>query len=441
MINTSIRLNESDVMHITYILTKDPRVGGQVATSITTAYQDCANLEPDWNEVIRKSKLLFMDEEVIARIEMRTLSFSIDREVFNKVKNSINEQLGTTRPRIAFITRMAILALCVRLSERDKLVKEDVVEEKIDGVSLIRQIAELFESSTPEAKEKILKIKGILEGGKKILISEGETVKRSLDTLKMCDVSAVGVSQIRICDVSAVGMVQSGKKLGYKGDRKNRIIELIKGIKDDCDVLSVREMPHSILKEIQPYMEHEGFKTYVPKGLEEYPNRYSQQLLQILFVRNNVEFTQEFRPENFDTTFRYICGRFSFAGEKIFFKTSHVPCWNDGYTKETNIKRKICMLQDELDYQKTKSECLAISLGDFNCGAIGDFHGQKEFKELEWTDTVLVPTYDNKYLDHCFLSPELVASDKIKVTTEVIDDYYMTHSDHKIIRVTLSASA
>ncbi len=99
------------------------------------------------------------------------------------------------------------------------------------------------------------------------------------------------------------------------------------------------------------------------------------------------------------------------------------------------------MLQDELDYQKTKNECLAISLGDFNCGAIGDFHdGQKEFKELEWTDTVLVPTYGNKYLDHCFLSPELVASDKIKVTTEVIDDYYMTHSDHKIIRVTLSAS-
>ncbi len=71
---------------------------------------------------------------------------------------------------------------------------------------------------------------------------------------------------------------------------------------------------------------------------------------------------------------------------------------------------------------------------------IGVFYGQKEFKELGWTDAVLVPTYDNKYLDHCFLSPELVASDKIKVTTEVIDDYYMTHSDHKIIRVTLSAS-
>lgn len=429
MINTSIRLNESDVMHITYILTNDPRVGGQVATSITTAYQDCANLEPDWNEIIRKSKLLFMDEEVVAKIEMRTLSFSIDREVFNKVKNSINEQLGTTRPRIAFITRMAILALCVRLSERDKLVKEDVVEEKIDGVSLIRQIAELFESSTPEAKEKILKIKEILEGGKKILISEGETVKRSLDTLT-------------VCDVSAVGMVQSGGNLRYEGDRKNRIIELIKGIKDDCDVLSVREMPYSILKEIQPYMEHEGFKTYVPKGLEEDPDRYKQQLLQILFVRNHVEFTQEFRPEKFTTTYRYICGRFSFAGEKIFLKTSHVPCWNaKSYTEEVSFERKIRMLQDELDYQKTKNECLAISLGDFNCGAIGDFHdGQKEFKELEWTDTVLVPTYGNKYLDHCFLSPELVASDKIKVTTEVIDDYYMTHSDHKIIRVTLSAS-
>jgi hypothetical protein len=65
------------------------------------------------------------------------------------------------------MTRLCILAARMRLKNKrireEKTTHVEVDKIKVDGVSLIRKIAELLESTSEEATEKIIKIKGILE--------------------------------------------------------------------------------------------------------------------------------------------------------------------------------------------------------------------------------------------------------------------------------------
>ena len=250
-------------------------------------------------------------------------------------------------------------------------------------------------------------------------------------------------NELKICELSAVGEKNSEAALGFVGERKTRVLEMLKGLeKDNFSAISIREVSYKFLKEtIEPYMVTQGFKLYVPEGLEEKNSYSGYSILQVLFVRN-IEFEQKYRKDQdgkdpFPTIYRYLYGKFNFAGEDIYYKTSHAPCGD----RPDEAKQK--MIKDEMIYQTNDMKrCFAISAGDWNVGCSGDV-GYNLFRKLPWEDFLSTPTYFNKQynfekqLDYCFVSPSLATNDKIKVMVEVRDDFYKTHTDHRLVVITI----
>ena len=149
-----------------YIIKKDPRVNGQVSKVIPTAFNYCFEAVKDYREVIRQGELLCIKDEVSHRkLKERTVSFSVEKDVFQHVQKDICDQLGLIKPRISFIVRTAILALCVSLHNEEG-GQVEVVVQSIDGVSIIKEIADLLISEVPEDRTRLLKIKKILDDEK-----------------------------------------------------------------------------------------------------------------------------------------------------------------------------------------------------------------------------------------------------------------------------------
>ena len=65
------------------------------------------------------------------------------------------------------MTRLCIIAARRKLKNKsiskDKSTHLEIEKINVDGVSLIRKVAELLESTSEKDTEKIIKIKGILE--------------------------------------------------------------------------------------------------------------------------------------------------------------------------------------------------------------------------------------------------------------------------------------
>ncbi len=163
---TSFRLREADLEKVGYIIKKDPRVNGQVSKVIPTAFNYCFEAVKDYREVIRQGELLCIKDEVSHRkLKERTVSFSVEKDVFQHVQKDICDQLGLIKPRISFIVRTAILALCVSLHNEEG-GQVEVVVQSIDGVSIIKEIADLLISEVPEDRTRLLKIKKILDDEK-----------------------------------------------------------------------------------------------------------------------------------------------------------------------------------------------------------------------------------------------------------------------------------
>lgn len=154
MLNKSIRLTKEDVIGLNEIINNDPRIEKGQSEALYYVFKDAAADIPKWSEVAKAKFEGDKDIEISPDDYSIIRTFSIEEEDFYKVRNSINEQLSLSRPRISYMTRLCILAARMRL-KNNKI--------KVDGVSLIRKIAELLESTSEEATEKIIKIKGILE--------------------------------------------------------------------------------------------------------------------------------------------------------------------------------------------------------------------------------------------------------------------------------------
>ncbi len=166
VLNKSIRLTAEDARGIQDMIQRDPRIEKGQSEALYYAFKDAAENIPDWN-IVANAK--FDD----TGIEMDpdsgyTKSFSVDEQDFATVVESLKSQLNIQKVRISYMTRLCIMASRMRLNE---ISEKDVqkkggrkVSIKIEGVSLIRQIAELLETDNDEARDKIIRIKNIVEG-------------------------------------------------------------------------------------------------------------------------------------------------------------------------------------------------------------------------------------------------------------------------------------
>lgn len=168
MLNKSIRLSKEDVVGLNEIIDNDPRIEKGHSEALYYVFKDAAdNLPPSWSEVAKVKFKADRDIEIRPGDYSIIRSFYIEQEDFNTVRDSINRELNLSRPRISFMTRLCILYARIRLRKQgiiqDKKNHVEIEKVNVDGVSLIRKVAELIESSSTEATEKIMRIKRILE--------------------------------------------------------------------------------------------------------------------------------------------------------------------------------------------------------------------------------------------------------------------------------------
>jgi hypothetical protein len=168
MLNKSIRLTKEDVIGLNEIINHDPRIEKGQSEALYYSFKDAAASLPEWS-VIAKAKFESDKDINISPDEYSNIrTFNIEQEDFDKVRDSINDQLNMSRPRISYMTRLCILAARMRIRNmgtfEDKPIHIEVEKVKVDGVSLIKKIAELYESTSEVAQQKILEIKRIVEG-------------------------------------------------------------------------------------------------------------------------------------------------------------------------------------------------------------------------------------------------------------------------------------
>jgi len=167
VLSKSIRLTKEDVIGLNEIIKNDPRIEKGHSEALYYAFKDAAANIPNWTEVSQAKFEGDKDVEISPDDFSIVKTFSIEQDDFYKVLESINKQLGTSRPRFSFITRLCILAARMRLRNKktigEKASNKEIVKIKVDCVSLIKKLAELLESTSEDAEEKILKIKEILE--------------------------------------------------------------------------------------------------------------------------------------------------------------------------------------------------------------------------------------------------------------------------------------
>jgi hypothetical protein len=251
------------------------------------------------------------------------------------------------------------------------------------------------------------------------------------------------MNEMTFLEVSDCGNKQAEKKLGFIGSTDARTEELFKKMMSQrqWDIISVRDIPWHTLKNLEMDLDAKGYRMYIHKSWKNVKQKWRYTCLSALFVKENVAFEQIYTDDQFDTTLRYVAGKIHFAGKEILYKTNHIPCVDVNRPNLSHqTQRKIAMLEDEVQFQLKNQSSLAISAGDFNGDLVnGEWYGQEQYERFVFRDTVTENTYEDKRLDHVFISNAFENSD-ITVKTEVLADYYMQYTDHKIIAITLKAS-
>ena len=169
MLNKSIRLTKEDVIGLQELIDHDPRIEKGQSEALYYCFKDAAANIPNWSVVAKAKFKVKSDVEIDPADYSNIRTFSIEEQDFDKVVSSIKDQLCLMKPRISFMIRLCILAARMRLNSEKTVEKKiapvDVEKVRIDGISLIRKIADLFESDTEEAHKRIMEIKRIVEGG------------------------------------------------------------------------------------------------------------------------------------------------------------------------------------------------------------------------------------------------------------------------------------
>lgn len=169
MLSKSIRLTKGDVIGLQELINHDPRIEKGQSEALYYAFKDAAANIPNWSVVATTKFEGDNNVELDPNDYSNIRTFNIEQEDFDVVVDSIKTQLPITKLRISYMTRLCILAARMRLNVNRTVEKTiapvEVKKLKVDGISLIRKVAELLESDTEEAWGKITEIKKIVEGG------------------------------------------------------------------------------------------------------------------------------------------------------------------------------------------------------------------------------------------------------------------------------------
>lgn len=248
---------------------------------------------------------------------------------------------------------------------------------------------------------------------------------------------------ITILEYSACGNRQSAQKLKFRGNHDTRVVFAIRKMleKKEYDLVSVRDIPYRSLKHLESVLDVMGYRMFIDPTWNSVKEKWRYTCLSVLFVKNTIRFSQIAGNFGFNTVLRYVCGVFKFNGHDIYFRTSHIPCVDDSRSQlSRQIERKENMLGADIEFQKEHQNDFAICSGDYN-GAIDeeDCYCWELFKEFYFKDLISDPTYEEQKLDHVYVS-EGFKGKGISVNAEILQDYYMQFSDHKMILITLKAS-
>ena len=250
------------------------------------------------------------------------------------------------------------------------------------------------------------------------------------------------MEKIEILEYSACSNRQASEKLKYRGDSDLRVIYGIRNMisKYGFHLVSVRDIAYHTLLKLKDELAVLGYVMYMNPEFKSEQSKYRYTCLSSLFIKKEIDFEQIFGDEQFETIFRYVCGKVKLADKQIIYKTGHAPCVDDsrpGLSKQ--IERKEDYLTAEIEFQNKYRNVLALSSGDFNGDEDADCYCQELYQKFCFEDLIYENTYEEQKLDHCYISPALKES-SVNVTAEVLDDLYMQVTDHKMIRIVMSTN-
>lgn len=247
---------------------------------------------------------------------------------------------------------------------------------------------------------------------------------------------------LKITSANVCGNNYAATNLNYHGNA--RIFDLVFRLAHDNhpDIIAIQEIPYKGLGLLESCLAQLGYKMIINKQFLAAPRKMLFTALSVMFIKATLKFEEQYRS-GFETQFRCVVGVLTVEGQKIFIRNNHVPCVGSesnrgrGGANEKQIKRKREFLADELDYQRSLDEDneLAISLGDYNTAANGNFHCKELFTQLTFTDLIGdEPTWGGSALDHLFVSKALVESG-IPIKHRLITSNL---TDHKILELELT---
>ncbi len=133
MLTKSIRLNKQDGIGLADIIANDPRVERGPSEALRICFEDAATFIPTWKDVKELARKLEYPENLVLEGN-DTKTFVVSEEVYCRVYNSICEQLGCTRPRASFITRLCIYNTRLKLRDEQLQEKEKLHLESLDNI-------------------------------------------------------------------------------------------------------------------------------------------------------------------------------------------------------------------------------------------------------------------------------------------------------------------
>lgn len=142
----SLKLNDKDALTLEEIVERDVRITTP-AEVFTVAFADAAEFPPDWKYIIEQGKLLEFGKKSTDLADNNTKSFIVDAVDYTRVVDSVNDQLGTIRPRSSFITRIVITALLLKLrndSGFKENTKNSISTEQFASMSVDEKLNEIY---------------------------------------------------------------------------------------------------------------------------------------------------------------------------------------------------------------------------------------------------------------------------------------------------------
>lgn len=259
---------------------------------------------------------------------------------------------------------------------------------------------------------------------------------------------------MKIYEVSATSNKAAASKLLSHEPEEMRIQQLLLTLlQEHPDVIAVRDISWHVLQHLQSIFEQKGYTLSMNPDWDQIEEKWRYTALSAMFISNNVTFEPlytDIHAPTFPTTLRYVCGRLFLSPDtSIIYKSTHIPCVDEERGKlDSQLFRKHAMLKFEVEWQAkledSFNDSFAVSAGDFN-GAPGALEGeyacQPLYDQMAFTDLINEPTFENKCLDHVFVSSALSECDGISVRARTLKDFFGTHTDHKIIEINIEESA